>query len=147
MNASFSFCNKSQEYFWLFLKPRGMRKVPERNLYCLLEIRVLKNLFPTCRSVTLKQLDTINSTANLSTCRHLTNQSMIPESGIMERRHQRHVFRLRCPFYLPRQPLSSLRSTIFSYLACDKSRLSALIAAGDVSRGGTYVCAATEIPY
>ena len=50
----FSFCNKSREYFLLFLKPRGMRKVPERNLYCLHEIRVLKNLFPSCRSVILK---------------------------------------------------------------------------------------------
>ena len=50
----FSFCNKSREYFLFFLKPRGMRKVPERNLYCLHEIRVLKNLFPSCRSVILK---------------------------------------------------------------------------------------------
>ena len=50
----FFFCNKSQEYFLLFLEPRDKRKVLERSLYCLLEIRVLKNFFPSCRSVILK---------------------------------------------------------------------------------------------
>ena len=65
------------------------------------------------RSAILKEHDTVNSTANLSTWRHLTNQSMIPESGIMERRHQKHVSRLRRPFPLPRRPLGSLRSPIF----------------------------------
>lgn len=39
-------------------------------------MRVLKNLFPNCRSVILKEWDTVNSTSNLSTWRHLTNQSM-----------------------------------------------------------------------
>ena len=77
-----------------------------------IEIRVSKNLFPDSRSVKLKERDTVNNTANLSTLRHLTNQSMIPESGIMERRHQKHVS-LRCPFPLPRPPLGSLRSPIF----------------------------------
>ena len=40
--ASFSFCNRSQAYFLLFLEPRDKRKVSQRNLYCLLEIRVFK---------------------------------------------------------------------------------------------------------
>ena len=78
-----------------------------------IEIRVLKNLFPDSRSVKLKERDTVKSTANLSTWRHLTNQSMIPESGIMEQRHQKHVSRLRRPFPLPKPPLGSLRSPIF----------------------------------
>ena len=38
-----------------------------------------------------------NSTTNLSTWSHLNNQSMIPESGIMERLNQRHVSRLCRP--------------------------------------------------
>ena len=42
------------------------------------------------------------------TMRHLTNQSMIPEYGIMEQRHQRHVSRLCPSFPLPSPPLSSL---------------------------------------
>ena len=50
--------------------------------------------FPNSRSVTLTERNTVYSTTNLSTRRHLTNQSMIPESGIMERQHQRHVSRL-----------------------------------------------------
>ena len=54
-----------------------------------------------CRSVILKERDTVNSTVKLSTWRHLTNQSMMPESGIMERRHQRHVARLRRSFSVP----------------------------------------------
>ena len=73
----------------------------------------LKNLFSICRSVILKERDTVNNTANLSTWRHLTNQSMIPESGIMERRNQWHVSRIRRPFPLPRIPLGSIRSPIF----------------------------------
>ena len=52
--------------FLLFLEPRDKRKVLQRNLYCLLEIRVLKNLFPNGRSVILKERDTVNSTANMS---------------------------------------------------------------------------------
>ena len=79
----------SQAYFLLFLEPWDKRKVSQKNLYCMLEIRVLKNLSPNCMRVILKEHDTVNSTANLSTWRHLTNQSMIPKSGIMERRHQR----------------------------------------------------------
>ena len=46
----------------------------------------LKIFFPNCRSVILKERDTVNSTANLSTGRHLTNHltnQSIPESGIM----------------------------------------------------------------
>lgn len=42
------------------------------------------------------------------TMRHLANQSMIPEYGIMEQRHQRHVSRLCPSFTLPSPPLSSL---------------------------------------
>ena len=44
-HASFSSCNRSQEYFLPFLKPRDKPKVSQRNLCCLLEIHVLKNLF------------------------------------------------------------------------------------------------------
>ena len=79
----------SQAYFLIFLAPRDKRKASQRNLYCILEIHVLKNLPPNCMSVILKEHDAVNITANLSTWRHLTNQSMMPESGIMERRHQR----------------------------------------------------------
>ena len=56
-------------YFLLFLEPRDKWKVSQRNLYCLLEIRVLKNLFLNCRSVILKERDTVNSNTNLSTWR------------------------------------------------------------------------------
>ena len=52
----------------------------------------------------MTERDIVNSTANLSTWRHLTNQSTTPESGIMERRHQRHVSRLRRPFPIPNPP-------------------------------------------
>ena len=114
LNACFSFCNRSQAYFLLFLESRDKPKVLQTNLYCLLEVCVLTNLFPNCRSVILKECDTVKSTSNLSTWRLLTNQSMIPESGIMERWHLRHVSRLRCPFALPRLLLGSLRSQIFS---------------------------------
>ena len=111
---SFSFYNRSQAHFLLFLEPKDKRKVSQRNLYCCSDRNsCFKNLFPHSRSVKLKERDTVNSTANLSTWRHLTNQSMIPESGIMEQRHQKHVSRLRRPFPLPRPPLGSLRSPIF----------------------------------
>ena len=49
------------------------------------------------------------------TLRHLTNQSMIPESGIMEWRHQRYVSRLCHSFPLPSLPLSSLRLLNFFF--------------------------------
>ena len=65
------------------------------------------------RSAILKERDTVNSTANLSTWRHLTNQSMMPESGIMEGWHQRHVLSLCHPFPPHRQPLGSFCSPIF----------------------------------
>ena len=55
----------SQAYFLLFLEPWNRRKVSQRNLYCVLEIRILKNLFPNCMRVILKEHDTVNSTANL----------------------------------------------------------------------------------
>ena len=38
---------------------------------------------------------------------------MILESGIRERPHLRHVFRLRLPFPIPRPLLGSVRSSIF----------------------------------
>ena len=50
LNASFSFCNRSQGYFLLFLELRDKRKVSQRNLYGLLEIRVLRNLFRSVRT-------------------------------------------------------------------------------------------------
>ena len=103
----FSFSNRSQIHFLLFLEPRAERKVSQRNLHC----------FPKARSVTLKERDTVNITTNRSTWRHLTNQSMIPESGIMEGRHQRHVYRLRLPFRIPRPPLGlASLADIFSHL-------------------------------
>ena len=111
---SFSFCTDHRHIFCSSCSRRISEK--SRKEICIaapIEIRVLKNLFPDSRSVKLKERDTVNSTAHLSTWRHLTNQSMIPESGIMERRHQKHVSRLRRPFPLPRRPLGSLRSPIF----------------------------------
>ena len=42
----------------------GMNKKSQRNLYC----------FPNSRSLTLKEHNTVNSTTNLPTWRHLTNQ-------------------------------------------------------------------------
>ena len=51
LNASFSFCNRSQGYFLLFLELRDKRKVSQRNLYGSLEIRVLRKLFPKCKNM------------------------------------------------------------------------------------------------
>ena len=73
-------------------------------------------VFPNSRSVTLKERNTVNSTANLSTWRNLINQSMIPESGIMERPHQRHVSRLRVLFPSPGYHWSRFARRYFSYL-------------------------------
>ena len=104
---SFSFCNESQAHFcssWC----RG-RSEKSRKEICFLA----RNLFANSRSVTVKERDTVNSTTNLSTWSHLTNQSMIPESGVMKRRNQRHVSRLRRPFPLPSPPLGPLSSPIF----------------------------------
>ena len=111
MNASF--CKRSKAYLFLFLEPRIKQRVSQRNLHCLL--RVLKNLFPNSSSVTLKERDTVNSTANLSTWTQLTNQCMTPESVIMERRHQRHV---PSPFPLPRPLPGSLSLQIFDHVFC-----------------------------
>ena len=41
LNACFSFCNRSQAYFLLFLESRDKPKVLQTNLYCLLEVCVL----------------------------------------------------------------------------------------------------------
>ena len=54
------------------------KKVLRRNLYRLLKIRVLQNLFPNCRPVYDTESDTVNSSANLSAWRCLANQSTIP---------------------------------------------------------------------
>ena len=51
LNASFSFCNRSQGYFLLFLELRDKRKVSQRNLYGSLEICVLRKLFPKCKNM------------------------------------------------------------------------------------------------
>ena len=59
-------------------------------------------------------ISSVNNRVNLSTLLHLTNQSMIPESGIMEWQHQRYVSRLCRPFPLPSPPLSSLHSLTFA---------------------------------
>ena len=101
LNATSSFCNRSQAYFFLlFLEPRDKRKASQRNLYCLLEIRVEKIFFRIVGAWSWESA--ILSTAP-RICqhewRHLTNQSMIPDH---EQRHQRHVSRLRHPFRLPR---------------------------------------------
>ena len=61
----------------------------------------------------------VNSTANLSTWRHLTNQSMIPESCIMEQRHRSKLSPGSAalpptpPPPITRQPHGSLGSAIF----------------------------------
>ena len=60
----FSSSNRSQIYFLLFLELRDEQKVSQRNLYC----------FPNSRRLTLKEHNTVNSTTNLPTWRHLTNQ-------------------------------------------------------------------------
>ena len=60
----FSSSNRSQIYFFLFLELRDEQKVSQRNLYC----------FPNSRRLTLKEHNTVNSTTNLLTWRHLTNQ-------------------------------------------------------------------------
>ena len=73
----------------------------KRNLYCLLEIRVLDNLFPNCRSVILNERETFDQSE------HDTR------IGIMDWRYQRYFSRLRRPFPLPRPPLVSLGSPIF----------------------------------
>ena len=101
---SFSFCNESQAHFcssWC----RG-RSEKSRKEICFLA----RNLFANSKSVTVKERDTVT---NLSTWSHLTNQSMIPESGIMKRRNQRHFSRLRRPFPLPSPPLGPLSWPIF----------------------------------
>ena len=101
LNAFFSFCNRPKAYFLLFFEQRDKQEVLQKNLYCLPEIYVCwKNLFLNWRSVILKESNTVNSTTNLSTLGLLTNQSMISESGVMEWRHQRHLFRLCRPFPL-----------------------------------------------
>ena len=51
---------------------------------------LLRALIESLGYLWLKEHDTVNSTAKLSKRRHLTNLSMIPESGIMEQQHQRH---------------------------------------------------------
>ena len=106
----------SQAYFLIFLAPRDKRKASQRNLYCMLEIHVLKNLPPNCMSVVLKEHDTVNSTANPSTWRRLTNQSMMPESGIMERWHQRLSLCSASLFPSPGYHLARFARRYFSYL-------------------------------
>ena len=51
---------------------------------------LLRALIESLDYLWLKEHDTVNSTAILSKRRPLTNQSMIPEFGIMEQQHQRH---------------------------------------------------------
>ena len=80
----FSFCSRSQVYVLLVLEPREKRKVSQRNSFRLLKIRVLK-IF----SLIVEERNTVNTTSNLSTWRHLTNQRITPESGNMERRHKK----------------------------------------------------------
>ena len=69
-----------------------------------------KNSTPSqLTSTVTRDIEVSAFTPNLSTLSDLTSQSMIPESGIMEWRHQRHVSRLRRPL-----PLSSTRSARFA---------------------------------
>ena len=104
----------SQAYFLLFLEPWDKRKVSQRNLYCMLEIRVLKNLSPNCMRVILKEHDTVNSTANLSinmkTFDQSENDTEIWYHGTAA---SKTVSRLRLPFPLPRIPLGSVCLPIF----------------------------------
>lgn len=61
-----------------------------------------------CKLLKKHDISSVNNRVNLSTLLHLTNKSVIPESGIMEWQHQRYVSRFCRPFPLPSPPLSSL---------------------------------------
>ena len=55
LNASFSFCNRSQAYFLLFLGQRDQRKVSQRNYYNITCSKSVFQNLPNCRSVILKE--------------------------------------------------------------------------------------------
>ena len=95
LKAYFYFCNRPHAYFLLFFELRDKQKVLQRNFNLCFK----KTIFPIIEGAWFWKR------ANLSTLRHLTNQSMIPESDIMEGQHQRHASRLCSPFPLPRPPL------------------------------------------
>ena len=82
--------------------------------------------------------------ANLSTLRHLTNQSMIPESDIMEGRHQRHASWLCSPFPLnPDHHLACFAHRYFSYFT---QFLPFSPTAEQTSCGMDFLTRAIEIP-
>ena len=105
--------------FFALLGTEGQVKSLTKKFVLLARNTRFKKPFPVflnSRSVTLKERDTVNSTANLSTWRHLTDQSMIPESGIMEQRHQRRVSRLRALFSSPCYHWARFAHRYLSYL-------------------------------
>ena len=85
---SFSFCIRSQHIFcssW----SRGISEKSRKEIYIACSKFVFKNLFPSSRSLTLKERKDIWPIRAWY------------QSGIMERRHQRHVYRLRRLFHPP----------------------------------------------
>ena len=100
----FSFCNRPQAYLLVFFEPSDWYAISLAQNFVLLArnswLRKEK-CFPNLKE---RDISTVSNTANLSTLRHLTNHSMIPESGIMGRLHQRHVSRLRRAFPSPVHP-------------------------------------------
>ena len=110
LNASFSFCNRSQGYFLLFLDLRDKRKVAQRNLYGSLEIRVSRKLFPKCKSMIrarfcLQHRESVNM-------KTLTNQNMISDSGYYRTAASKACLRAPPPFPPPQSTAWYLR--IFS---------------------------------
>ena len=116
LNATSSFCNRSQAYFFCSSWSRGISEKPRKEI-CIAcsKIRVEKIFFRIVGAWSWESA--ILSTAP-RICqhdwRHLTNQSMIPDH---EQRHQRHVSRLRYPFRLLRIPPAINRR--WQWLECD----------------------------
>ena len=72
LNATSSFCNRSQAYFFCSSWSRGISEKPRKEIA---RNPCWKNLFPNCRSVILRERDTVNSTANLSAWMKTFDQS------------------------------------------------------------------------
>ena len=89
------------------------KKVLQINLYCLLKICVLQNLFPKCRPVYVTESARYCQQFCKSVSMKMFGQSEHDtKSCIMEWRHQEHVSRLCHPFPLP-APYSNNTSSFF----------------------------------
>ena len=101
---SFSFCIRSQHIFcssW----SRGISEKSRKEIYIACSKFVFKNLFPSSRSLTLKERKDIWPIRAWY------------QSGIMERRHQRHVYRLR-RLFPPPQTTAGLASLADIFPIC-----------------------------